>query len=158
LDRIDGGDGDDVLRGGSDVDVLIGRGGEDRFIGQSELEAVDLDLFESTRRGGREDNFESEFAENTSIDRLRVVSPDALTPTLQVAIASELRHPVTFDSLGRPVLHRPWLARELAQIESIDLSGLGLTNTDGLELLPNLRFVDLSDNALAQIPTNLPQA
>ncbi len=151
-DKIIGGSGQDTLVGGRDRDALIGGAGDDRFIVESAFEAEDARVFNEMRN----ESILTRFEEAVLTETDQIVSPRAVANPLRRAIAFQLGHPVTENEMGEVILHRPWYASELAQIESIDLSGLGLTDTTGLELLPNLRFVDLSDNALTRIPTNLP--
>lgn len=42
-------------------------------------------------------------------------------------------------------------AQERAAVTDLDLSGMGLQNLDGLELLPNLRALDVSDNLITDL-------
>lgn len=40
---------------------------------------------------------------------------------------------------------------EASQIQSLNLSGMGLTSLEGLEYLPNLSYLDASDNDLSSV-------
>ena len=157
-DRLIGGAGDDWISGGDDLDVIVGSEGADDFVGAHALEVVDRQRFGSAT----EDTFLSQLEETLVGPTDGVVEHTELPNTLKASIAAALRHPVTMDADGNPVLHQPWFASELAQIESLDLSASGLTNLDGFEALSNLihlRVLDLSNNLLNNLdfPSLLPR-
>ena len=157
-DRIFGGLGDDALIGGLDADVLRGDAGNDVFVGENELEAVDLVRFTDGGPEDREDTFERQSVDPVPRYQDEIVSPDRVSSKLRRGIAVALGHPVTYDGDGDAVTHRPWSARQLAQIESIDLSASELTVDDlaGIDqVLPSLRRLDLSSNDLDHVPTSL---
>ncbi|MEO1614598.1 MAG: LamG-like jellyroll fold domain-containing protein [Planctomycetota bacterium] len=151
-DRIFGGDGDDLLVGGAAGDRMRGESGADRFVSENSWEAGDAQTF----AGDAEETIRSIHpARDTRTDAVVVPGPE-MPEAIRVAIANALGHPVVVNRFGESVTQTPWLASKLAQIELLDLSGMDLSTTAGLELLPNLQFVDLSNNRLTSFPTNLP--
>ncbi|WP_182868153.1 PKD domain-containing protein [Rhodopirellula sp. JC639] len=154
-DRIFGGEGDDQLIGGRDVDHLVGGPGTDRFLTESIWETVDRETFDPSI----DETIDVAFYETTVLAADPLVDPLQVTsPGLRAAIAQTMGHPVTVNAVGDPVFHRPWYASELAQIEYFDLAaGLGISDLAGLELLPNLRRVDLRQNQFTQYPETLLQ-
>ncbi|MEM6474199.1 MAG: leucine-rich repeat domain-containing protein, partial [Planctomycetota bacterium] len=149
-DRINGGDGDDRLTGGAELDVLRGGNGSDLFLAQQEEWA---DFENGTDRN------DSAFFRPEEGNHLRLGQPSDATVEIESnfdvqlwqPIAVALGHPVTMGTSGAVILHRPWFESELAQIERLDLSGSPISDLSGLALLPNLRDLDLSNSGQTTI-------
>ena len=121
-DRILGQDGDDRLTGGPELDVLRGGPGSDLFLAERE-EQFDRDNSEDLSDPlplppGESNHIRLGLPSDTVVDAMQ------FSPTLRIAVADKLGHPVTFAS-GSPVLHQPWYASELAQIEYLELGRTG---------------------------------
>ncbi|QDV47224.1 Bifunctional hemolysin/adenylate cyclase precursor [Stieleria neptunia] len=149
-DRIDGGSGRDLLIGGQGLDVLFGDEGRDRF--QAEV----VEMFDLDQELGES------FVPDTNPSNDVIVGPDVIVfqegtvdPMLKLAVARALGRVVTTTPDGSQVARQPFYASELAELELLDLSELGLTGTQGIELLVNLRVLDLSGNELTVIPPGL---
>ncbi|MEQ8667930.1 MAG: choice-of-anchor U domain-containing protein [Pirellulales bacterium] len=152
-DTIFGGGGSDTVDGGSQLDWLFGDGDSDTFVAE-DVEVRDL---------------QSQAAGDLVTDVLQLLGasdPDLSinlpgpvdvevtfdNPYVAVAIANSLGIPVTDGFDGIPRIYRPLTTRDLAQVTTLDLSGLGLTELiDGLEFLTNLRSLDLSSNNLTDL-------
>lgn len=145
-DRILGGDGDDRILGGAELDSLFGQSGLDQF--QSEtIEVFDLDPTAGETISPVAVGEESHLRLGPDSDR-EVLVGASIDPALRAGIARALGRPVTTSFTGQPLIHQPIFASELAELERLDLSGLGITDLGGLEDAVNLRFLDLSNNFL----------
>ncbi|MEM9825839.1 MAG: LamG-like jellyroll fold domain-containing protein, partial [Planctomycetota bacterium] len=153
-DRLLGGDGTDVIQGGPGSDILRGQAGQDRLIVESSFEAHEFRVFPGSQESDSL-TIRSEVSLVTLRDPVVDIPAEVSTP-IRLAIADALGHPVTFDTNGDLILHRPWLASELAQVEYLDLSGMTLPDTNGFELLPSLRHLNLSNTRLNRVGPNLP--
>ena len=141
--------------GGSGDDVIV-TAGQDSVFGQE-----GSDQIRATRNENRDrdpaDSWQLQLDATSMLPDL-----DPLVSNLDQRILNRVAEaaglPVTLRYDG--TFHVPGGLRQsdLTRIDRLDLSGLGLTDTNGLELLPNLQFVDLSDNDLTRYPTNLPNA
>src|SRR5262249_33175958 len=97
--------------------------------------------------GGMIDPPSSEFANIRLPDVDPVLTiPDA---ALRGAIARGLGQPVTASPAGTQVTHEPIYASAMAELQQLDLSGLGITNLSALQFATNLQAIDLSNNPLA---------
>ncbi len=145
-DHILGGDGDDLLRGSGELDVLFGESGLDLFQGES-IEVFDLDEVsgETTRPTNEPSN------QRPAEPDQPVLVGDGVDPSLRAGIARALGHPVTVGPEGRLITHQPIFASQMAELERLNLSGLGIKGLVGLEHAINLRFLDLRNNALTEL-------
>lgn len=141
-DRLFGGPGDDRLSGGAELDVLRGGSGSDLFLSERE-ERFDFE--------NGIDRVDPGFNRPEEANHQRLGQP-ADSPidiaahfdrALWRPIAEAMGHPVTTNADSRSVLHRAWFASGLAQIETLDLSGIPATDLSGLTLMTNLRHLDL---------------
>ena len=144
--RIFGGDGDDRLSGGSDLDSMFGQSGLDVFQGESvEVFDLDPDAGETLSPPAVEDLSHQPLGPRP--DQV-VLTGDDINPRLRAAIAQALGRPVTNGFTGDPIVRQPIYASEVAELERLDLSGLGLSDLRGLEHATRLRFLDLSNNLI----------
>ncbi len=141
-DRLFGGPGDDRLSGDAELDVLRGGSGSDLFLSERE-ERFDFE--------NGIDRVDPGFNRPEEANHQRLGQP-ADSPidiaahfdrALWRPIAEAMGQPVTTNADSRSVLHRAWFASGLAQIETLDLSGIPATDLSGLTLMTNLRHLDL---------------
>jgi ELWxxDGT repeat protein len=139
-DLLRGGEGNDILIGGPQLDRLFGETGNDLFLAEA-VEVRDAGPFEPVTAPSASDRLVS--------SRPWVVDPEvdipdaALRQALSVATGIPLLPPTT----GQFV--RPLLASDLSRITRLDLAGQGVTDLTGLEYAMNLRTLNLSASSAA---------
>ena len=162
-DRINGGDGDDILVGNDGLDRLKGESGRDVFIAEN-IEVRDFDLGEKIKLPELSE-LSLEIPRGT--DAL-IAIPDA---NLRLALAEALGLPVTLDYNGNPLIHVPggsertdkpltigdtWsqrlFASNLAEMNELDASNRGITSVSGIEFAINLLTLNLAGNDLSDPP------
>ncbi|MHC4880833.1 MAG: LamG-like jellyroll fold domain-containing protein, partial [Planctomycetota bacterium] len=129
-DVLRGGDGDDTLTGGGELDRLFGESGKDEFVSNR------VEIFD------REDD-ESRNATTMSDDVSNVAFSDEAPITfvdqnLKDRLAEAVRKPTGSDLFPD----------DLKNLIELDLSETGLSDLTGLEEATNLRALNLADNQL----------
>ncbi|MCY2987934.1 MAG: leucine-rich repeat domain-containing protein, partial [Planctomycetota bacterium] len=146
-DVIYGGDGDDVLIGNSGLDRLNGESGDDGFVAEAG-EVFDLIV-------GIENRTDPAVSELSNVP-LTTQSPDPDVtlpdPVLSAAIARALGLPANQSGAASPIL-----SSQLAQLTSLDLSGLSVSNLSGLQYAIGLRFLNLSDTKVTDLSPLVPK-
>ncbi|NLF30482.1 MAG: hypothetical protein GX591_06305, partial [Planctomycetes bacterium] len=146
-DRLYGGEGDDIVAGNADVDLLWGAGGSDAFVGEA-FEPRDATAYERFRLATAD-----EWITNSAAGILDPVINDRFqySPTV-LRVAEALNIPtVTITTVhGTKVEFAvPVYASQLKQLTWLDLSSVtGLTNLYGLEYATNLLRLDVRNSTL----------
>ncbi|XZE54543.1 LamG-like jellyroll fold domain-containing protein [Planctomycetaceae bacterium SH139] len=156
-DTIRGGDGKDQILGGPGLDSLLGQEGTDTFVAE-DLEVFDLNANVDDTLTAVDPADISNAPVGVPSDTVVLTGAD-VNPLIRKAIADALGHPTTSDADGNLVFHQPIYASQVAEIEYLDLSGLGLSSAadlNGLEHAIHLRFLDLSDNQLNSVTLPAP--
>ncbi|MCA9241230.1 MAG: PKD domain-containing protein [Planctomycetales bacterium] len=146
-DLIDGGDGDDTLNGGPQLDVILDPSGTDSFDAEG-VEVRDWQAPESAPVLSDAGDLSTQLP--TPLD----FEVSFTNPQLASVIAARLGIALTtrFDGGVHPA--RPITASDLAQVTSLDLSYLGLADLadePALQLLTNLRVLNLAGNSLSNL-------
>ena len=168
-DIINGGDGNDVLIGGPDIDRISGGAGTDIFVADLFPAGTTLGSPPDDRKRGVELRdaiaadekvilpASSESVATTKSGRLdREIS--IADPGLRAAIADALSIRTTETTIVsdnatkiEPRLAKPIMASDLAALTGLDASNRGIADLSGLEYATNLRWLDLSHNKLTSI-------
>ena len=147
-DRLQGGDGDDLLIGNDDQDQLFGDSGADRYIGEG-TELRDQASGETLAPPPT-----AEFAVNQPRPTDPIITFN--DPHLAAGLAQAFGIAVTTSWQGEPMLARDLYASDLALLTTIDLANLGLSDLTGLEYAINATSVDLIGNDIVDFSPLVP--
>src|ERR1041385_1778634 len=140
-DTIYGGDGDDLLMGNEGLDSIFGNSGRDRFIAE-DIEVRDREANESL--------IAPPDTENRSDYKLPSPNPVIMSlisdPQLLVGLIQGLGLPITTRFDGRPLAHDILRAGDLAELTTLDLNSLNISDLSGLEFATNLLSLNLAHN------------
>ncbi|QDV66071.1 Bifunctional hemolysin/adenylate cyclase precursor [Crateriforma conspicua] len=156
-DRVDGGDGDDVVIGGPGKDRVFGGSGRDTLVAEV-FERRDADAGDFTRGDLIENRFNEFVDARQERDPIAVIGVDPLEilpgqvvitqQPIAEAIGAVLGVSVVTTVGGDVQFARPVHASELSSIAELDLSNSGVTDLEGLQHLVGLRSLNLSGNNL----------
>jgi len=141
LDRLRGGEGEDILVGGFHLDQLFGESGDDAFFGE-DVELRDFDDDEIARPPDIADRLVSE--PPRELDRI----VDIEDAGLRQAVADALDIPIV-ERFDGPQFAVPVYATDLARLVHLDASDRSISTLDGLEYASNLVTLNLSRNDIA---------
>ncbi len=142
-DKIEGGEGSDILVGRGHLDRIFGQSGVDGFVAEA-IEVFDLVIPEY-----REDPpaFDHSSIQPPQIDPV-VFVPDI---PLAVTFAEQLNIPVTDSYLQTPLLHLPIYASDLNMLTRLVAADASISDLEGVQHATNLRVVNLAGNNISDI-------
>ena len=145
-DILRGGDGEDVLIGGPELDRVFSNSGSDVFVAEF-VEERDFSVSVGDSLVGVQGSEESSIQ-----PRPRDFVVPFKDTSLVTAVAKQLGIPASStDQQARPATARSILASDLSELVKLDLDSLGISDLSGLQYASNLETLNLSDNQLVDL-------